>query len=603
MSHLTYFNQNEQARLNALRDLGLLDTPPSESFDRLTRLASRLLKAPVSTISLTDADRQWFKSRVGVDLTEIPRDQAPCAYAIQGDGVFEIPDLLADPRFRDSPLAQAGIRFYAGAPLFTRAGYGLGTLAVIDALPRSLSAEESRILQDLAGMVMCQVEMQNMIGRTDAGSGLPNQYQLYEDLEGLANQDPDRAVALLAVDMFSAQQAEHMMRALGAPHIDALTQVTMQHLQSAFGRSTRLYHVGPHRCAFLMTATPGEAFELPGQVLETLASQIVIGDIPTTPQPIVGIYDYELGRTAARDALRRATNALEDARRANRQSSRYDHTSERHAARRFTLLTDFAAALASDTQLALVYQPRVALHSGCWVGAEALIRWQHPGLGTVSPAEFVPLVERTALARGLTDWVARHAIHQARLWRDAGHPVRVSINASAMNLVEEDFATRLLQGIRAEGIEPDLIEVEFTESAMASDRPQVVSQLTELRRHGVAVAIDDFGTGFSNLAYLQRLPASVLKIDQSFVRDLALSAKDQRLVQTMIAMARDLEYGVVAEGIESGRVYDLLVGWGCDEGQGYHLARPMSASALTDALSGARPRRGSHRARLGSPAA
>src|ERR1700748_2761060 len=112
--------ENEEARLNALRNLRLLDTPPSESFDRITRLASRLLGAPVSTISLTDNDRQWFKSRFGVNLAEIPRSEAPCSYALHADEVFVVPDMLTDDRFKDSILAKAGIRFYAGAPLITR---------------------------------------------------------------------------------------------------------------------------------------------------------------------------------------------------------------------------------------------------------------------------------------------------------------------------------------------------------------------------------------------------------------------------------------------------------------------------------------------------
>ena len=141
---LTNTIHNEEARLNALRDLKLLDTPPSESFDRLTRLASQLLAAPVSTISLTDNDRQWFKSKVGVDLAEIPREKAPCHYAIQGESVFVVPDLSADERFADSPLANAGIRFYAGAPLFTRAGFALGTLCVVDTTPRELGEDERR---------------------------------------------------------------------------------------------------------------------------------------------------------------------------------------------------------------------------------------------------------------------------------------------------------------------------------------------------------------------------------------------------------------------------------------------------------------------------
>ena len=148
--------ENEEARLNALRNLRLLDTPPSESFDRITRMASRLLGAPVSTISLTDRDRQWFKSRFGVDLAEIPRAEAPCNYAIHSDEVFVVSDLIQDGRFKESLLARAGIRFYAGAPLITRSGYGLGTLCVIDDKPRRMSEDEQHVLIDLAAMVMTQ---------------------------------------------------------------------------------------------------------------------------------------------------------------------------------------------------------------------------------------------------------------------------------------------------------------------------------------------------------------------------------------------------------------------------------------------------------------
>ena len=213
-----FINQNEAARLNALRDLKILDTSPSESFDRLTRMASRLLGAPVSAISLTDHDRQWFKSRVGVDLQEIPREQAPCSYAIQGSGVFVVPDLLEDERFRTSPLAKAGIRFYAGAPLVTRAGFGLGAMTVIDDKPRQIGAGERRTLQDLAGMVMAQIEIQNMIGRVDATTGYPNQHQLFEDLEQQATQHPRRNAAAVLVEIMTASAIAHATRVLGTSH-------------------------------------------------------------------------------------------------------------------------------------------------------------------------------------------------------------------------------------------------------------------------------------------------------------------------------------------------------------------------------------------------
>src|SRR5262249_4552707 len=151
--------ENEEARLNALRNLQLLDTAPSESFDRITRMASRLLGAPVSTISLTDRDRQWFKSRVGVDLAEIPRAEAPCNYAIHSDEVSVVPNPRQHTRSNPTLWARAGIRFYAGAPLITRSGYGLGTLCVIDDKPRAMSEDEQRVLADLAAMVMAQIEL------------------------------------------------------------------------------------------------------------------------------------------------------------------------------------------------------------------------------------------------------------------------------------------------------------------------------------------------------------------------------------------------------------------------------------------------------------
>ncbi len=571
---------NEQARLNALRDLGLLGTPPSESFDRLTRLASQLLKAPVSTISLTDSDRQWFKSRVGVDLAEIPRDQAPCHYAIQGQDVFVVPDLREDPRFATSALAAAGIRFYAGAPLFTRAGYGLGTLCVVDVQPRVLGSNEAQVLKDLAGMVMCQIEMQNMIGRVDAASGLANQYQLFEDLGGITARSPNQPIALIAIDVLSPMQATHMMRSLGTSHVENIVKIAMTVVQGKLGNNARLYHVGQTRCVTMVEADLLQSQARAGEVIAVLTEPVMIDGIPIVLEPAVGLYDFIAKETEPADALRRALNALEDARQAGTKHARYDRLSDQRAARRFSLVNDFATALAVEGQMALVYQPRVDLKSGRWVGAEALLRWNHPTFGNVPPGEFVPLVEHTALSRGMTEWVARRAIAQARHWEAQGHDLIVSINASPLNLRETDFAARFLSWIEDAGVSAKKVELEFTESAFAIDTESVVAQLQKICERGVRVAIDDFGTGYSNLSYLQELPATVLKIDQSFVRRLDTSEKDRLLVRALIAMASGLGYRIVAEGIETEAAYRLLADWGCHEGQGYWMARPGPAELV-----------------------
>jgi len=570
---------NEEARLNALRDLRLLNTPPSESFDRLTRLASQLLKAPVSTVSLTDHDRQWFKSSVGLDITEIPREQAPCSYAIEGNGVFVVPDLSVDPRFIDSPLVKAGIRFYAGAPLFTRAGHGLGTICVVDDHPRQIDDASKRVLQDLAGMVMSQIELQNMIGRVDATTGMANQHQLFEDLEDLARTQSEGDAAIIIVDIMPTVQTAHTLRVLGSSQTDALMQSGMSLVRSNAGNSATLYHVGPMRCAvLLMDADPVE--RIANRIVDSLQVPILSDAIPINPAPAAGIYRFTPGEASPRDIFRRATGAVEDSRETLCKIAHYSQVHDERSTRTFAILSEFGNALAADDQLSLVYQPRFDLKSHAMVGVEALLRWQHPTLGRVSPGEFIPLVEQTAMARHMTTWVAEHAMQQAHAWKRAGKDLNVSINASALNLEERDFATRLLRAAQDARLEPHQMELEFTESAVARDTKNVIEQLSELRSQGMGIAIDDFGTGYSNLSYIQQLPVSVLKIDQAFVYRLITSAKDRLLVRTMIAMAHDLGYRVVAEGIETQDAYDILQAWGCDEGQGYLMSKPVVAAEV-----------------------
>ena len=572
---------NEEARLNALRDLGLLDTPPSETFDRLTRLASQLLSAPVSTVSLTDRDRQWFKSKVGVDITEIPREQAPCSYAIEGEGVFVVPDLAADPRFAGSALANAGIRFYAGAPLVTRSGHGLGTICVVDDKPRTLAEGEDRVLLDLAGLVMSQIDLQNTIGRVDPTSGTPNQHQLFEDLDDLGRQRPGLIHAAALVEFLPPADVAQALSVLGTNHSDALMRASIRALREELGPGFKLYHVGQMRCVALPNAdqpVPGAAMS--ARLLAALAEPVPCEGVPVSLNPAVGCYTFLVGEAQPQAILRCLLGAVDDARDSPENRAEFDPAQADRKARLFTLLSDFGTALVSDGQLRLVYQPRIDMATGQLRGVEALLRWEHPTLGNVPPGEFIPLIERTALVRQMTDWVVGTAVRQAKAWSEAGQDISVSVNASAVNLDEADFADRLLAEIGRAGLKSGLIELEFTETAVARDQDRVIAQLSRLKSDGVGIAIDDFGTGYSNLAYLQRLPVSVLKIDRAFIGSLFRSASDSTLVRTIIAMAHDLGYRVVGEGIEDQATYDLLASWGCDEGQGYHMGRPMAAALI-----------------------
>ncbi|MGT2487478.1 putative bifunctional diguanylate cyclase/phosphodiesterase [Methylobacterium oryzae CBMB20] len=273
--------------------------------------------------------------------------------------------------------------------------------------------------------------------------------------------------------------------------------------------------------------------------------------------------------------LRALYSAVQDARSSPELVSVYSSATDEAYQRRYRLLQDFGPALRADEQLRLVFQPRIDLSTGRCVGAEALLRWNHPVLGPVSPGEFVPVIEHSSHAQAMTAFVLDTALAQARRWHDAGHELAISVNVSAANLNEAAFGNSVKASVQRHGLTPERLELEVTESAVMQDARQARHQLDALATAGIRLAIDDFGTGYSSLAYLQSIPAHVVKIDQSFVRKLEDGERERSLVRSMIGLSHDLGYRVVAEGVETGAAADCLRAMGCDEAQGYLFARPI----------------------------
>jgi EAL domain-containing protein (putative c-di-GMP-specific phosphodiesterase class I) len=211
---------------------------------------------------------------------------------------------------------------------------------------------------------------------------------------------------------------------------------------------------------------------------------------------------------------------------------------------------------------------------------EGLLRWRHPTLGLVQPGEFIPLAEQTELTRPLTEWVMNAALAQSAAWKTAGLDLRVSVNVSAVNLEEDDFASRVAAALQRHAVLASDFEIEFTESALITKRSRVLRTLMQIRESGVVCAIDDFGTGYSSFSYLQDIPADTIKIDQSFIRSLRPKSRGGALVRNIIHMARELGYRVVAEGVETQEVYDFLAAAGCDDAQGYFISRPVGSDDL-----------------------
>jgi EAL domain-containing protein (putative c-di-GMP-specific phosphodiesterase class I) len=231
------------------------------------------------------------------------------------------------------------------------------------------------------------------------------------------------------------------------------------------------------------------------------------------------------------------------------------------------------------------------LHDGRMNGAEALLRWHHPELGWVPPAMFIPLAEEVGLVDEIGSWVLRHVCGQLAAWKLAGYAIgTVGVNVSGRQFKSDKLIAQVLDALESSGLAPHELQLELTEGILIDDAELAIDLLGQIRQTGVSIALDDFGTGYSSLTYLRRLPVDVVKIDQSFVRDLTQDEDARSIGQAIISLAHALRKSVVAEGVETLEQADLLRAWGCDEVQGYYFARPLPAQALQDLMSLTMPR-------------
>jgi diguanylate cyclase (GGDEF)-like protein/PAS domain S-box-containing protein len=262
----------------------------------------------------------------------------------------------------------------------------------------------------------------------------------------------------------------------------------------------------------------------------------------------------------------------------------YDEAMDKRAQERMALENELRAALANN-ELFLLYQPQVNLRDRHVTGAEALIRWQHPAKGLVSPARFIPLAEECGLISELTRWVISQVCEQLRKWQDAGLPhVTLAVNVSALNVQQDDLYHSIESALAIQGLGGGCLELEMTEGTLMKDMEVSIQKLVELKRLGLRLSIDDFGTGYSSLSYLKRLPVDKLKIDQSFVRDIAHDPNDAAITSAIIAMGKQLNLKVIAEGVEDLDAERFLLKHRCDQMQGYLFSPPVSAAAFAGML-------------------
>lgn len=414
------------------------------------------------------------------------------------------------------------------------------------------------------------------VSNFDTLTGLPNRMLLRDRVRQLKSQAQGAGQAL-GFMLLRLGRIPLIREALGPAAEQALLQEAAGRLRETAGADV-VGRFSDNTFAVLAQCTVAEDLALTARrLLAAVGKPFAWEDEELHLDPVIGItvypnddVKYEGLVRGAEAALRRA---LEDV---GQRYAFYRPELNQGADDRFRLESALRRAIERD-ELVLHYQPQVDLASGRIVGAEALLRWRHPERGLVSPAVFIPLAEETGLILPMGDWVLSAACNQQRKWRDAGLPlVPVSVNLSAHQF--DDRIVGTVGRVLAEsGLEPELLELELTESASMADADKSCALLAQLKSMGVSLAIDDFGTGFSNLTYLKRFPVDKLKLDQSFVADILKSADDLAIPRAVIAMAHGLRLTVVAEGVETAGQLAVLAEHGCDMMQGYYFSKPLPA--------------------------
>jgi EAL domain-containing protein (putative c-di-GMP-specific phosphodiesterase class I) len=318
------------------------------------------------------------------------------------------------------------------------------------------------------------------------------------------------------------------------------------------------------------------------KILQTALEPFLIESHELTVTPSIGIALYPQDGNTLEALSRSADAAMYLAKEEGRNGFRFfTSTIQERSERTLTLGNALRRALERD-QLSLVYQPQMDLASGTLVGAEALVRWTHPELGPISPGEFIPVAESNGLILAIGEWVLHAAAQQAARWHAMGwHQWHVGVNVSAVQFRHGNLPEMVRTVLENEHLPPDMLELELTEGVAMHNPQQVSATMAELAQLGVHMAMDDFGTGYSSLSYLKRYQVSKLKIDQSFVRDIASDVDDRAIVKAIISMAHSLGLCTIAEGVETQEQIDFLRREGCAQIQGYWLSKPLSAEALT----------------------
>ncbi|MDQ3288864.1 MAG: EAL domain-containing protein [Pseudomonadota bacterium] len=435
------------------------------------------------------------------------------------------------------------------------------------------------VLADITDQKRAEEELR-FLANYDLLTGLPNRALLSDRLsEAIVRARRNgRRIAVLFLDL---DRFKDINDSLGHAAGDRILRAAAERLQEVAGEANTVARLGGDEFTVVMENIDSaqEALAMAGRLIAAFDAVLNVDERhEVTISPSIGISLYPEHAQAPSELLKHADTAMYRAKASGRRTfTLYADEMDLEVRRRATISAALRNVL-DRNELRLVYQPRLSLVSGNITGTEALLRWQSPEYGNISPVQFIPLAEENGMILPIGEWALREACNTLKQWRKQGlHSASMSVNVSALQLLRDDLPGTVSRILSDTGLPAHRLELELTESVIMSNAELTASTLHALRMLGVGLAIDDFGTGYSSLAYLKRLPITTLKIDKEFIDDLTLDPDDEAITSTIIAMARSLGLNVVAEGVDNDAQVRFLRAHGCDEIQGYWLSRPLEA--------------------------
>ena len=445
----------------------------------------------------------------------------------------------------------------------------------------------ARQLESFDGQMAINTAKLEKMAMFDVLTGLPNRnmltFQIEKQLAGSIRDD--RLVALMFMDLddFKKVNDSH-----GHDVGDKLLKAAAMRISKPIRESDIASRFGGDEFVILLSNIESKKHvdTVAKKLIEEFKEPIIVDGVTFYVSISIGIAITNHSRATPVELLRHADIAMYEAKAKKGAEYRvYDATMNLKVMQKVELESEAREAL-RDNQFSLALQPQIEMHTGRLVGFEALLRWQHPKKGNISPADFIPLLENTSFMLELDYWVITRSTYLIRELKNSGYPdVKMAINLSAGQFLDPSLPEFLQQQIIKNDIAPDQVCLELTETVLVSDIKRATTIMQNIRDMGCMLAIDDFGTGYSSLSYLKSLPADYIKIDRSFVANIASSADDRNIVHSTISMVRNMGMQVVAEGIETSEQYELLCHFDCNLGQGYLISKPIPEVNIWDVLS------------------